>query len=106
MDLYISRLKQLNSRYGDYKETRAAIDFSRSLRDLKFDNLLELRYTDKKRIHNLKYFTWIEQQGKSLEELNRQWYDEDNYWSNITIYAQKLDNLINEFNNKVGILEK
>jgi len=35
------------------------------------DWMQELTYWDKKRMHNLKYFTWIEQQGKQLEELER-----------------------------------
>ena len=29
----------------------------------------ELSYRDRKALHNLKYFTWVEQQGKTLEEL-------------------------------------
>ena len=29
----------------------------------------ELSYYDRKRIHNLKYYTWVEQQGKSYEEI-------------------------------------
>ncbi|MHA2156798.1 MAG: pyridoxal-5-phosphate-dependent protein subunit beta, partial [Candidatus Hodarchaeales archaeon] len=56
-----------------------------------------------KRVHNLKYFTWIEQQGKTLEELNRQWYD-DSYWPSIHKMTPQLDELINQFNTKVGIL--
>jgi len=42
-----------------------------------------LNNLSKKRIHNLKYYTWIVQQGKELEELNAQWYDDENYWGNI-----------------------
>ena len=105
MDLYLSRLKELNNRYGDYKEIRAAIDYQRSLLDLKTDNLLELRYNDKQRIHNLKYFTWVEQQGKSVDELNQQWYDEEMYWGNLYTKAAKLDLLIEKFNTEVGLLE-
>jgi hypothetical protein len=41
-----------------------------------------LNNLSKKRIHNLKYYTWIVQ-GKELEELNAQWYDDENYWGNI-----------------------
>ncbi len=33
------------------------------------DNMLELRYTDRRRVHNLKYFTWVEQQGKTYDEI-------------------------------------
>jgi hypothetical protein len=30
---------------------------------------------DRKRVHNLKYYTWVEQQGKTYEEIQAQWYD-------------------------------
>jgi hypothetical protein len=33
------------------------------------DHLQELTYTDRKRVHNLKYYTWVEQQGKTYEEI-------------------------------------
>ena len=56
----------------------------------------------KKRIHNLKYFTWIEQQGKEMEELNRQWYEHETYWENIFSSASKIDELIMDFNNRVS----
>jgi len=62
-------------------QSRAA-DFARYLQGLTTDNLLELRYTDRRRVHNLKYFTWVEQQGKSYEEIVAQWYDPD-YWTSI-----------------------
>lgn len=42
---------------------------------LKLDNMQELTYADRKRVHNLKYYTWVEQQGKTVEELNALWYD-------------------------------
>ncbi|MHA2296335.1 MAG: pyridoxal-5-phosphate-dependent protein subunit beta [Candidatus Hodarchaeales archaeon] len=103
MELYQSRVQELRSQYGNYSDRDAAIDFHRSVKEIKTDNLLELRYTDKKRIHNLKYFTWIEQQGKNVEELDRQWYDYDNHWNSIHQITPEIDQLINEFNEKVGI---
>ena len=36
------------------------------------NNMIELTYTNHKRIHNLKYYTWVEQQGRTSEELNAQ----------------------------------
>ena len=33
------------------------------------DHLRELTYFDRKALHNFKYFTWVEQQGRSAEEL-------------------------------------
>jgi len=65
----------------------------------------ELTYNDRKRIHNLKYFTWIEQQGKDLEELNTQWYDYENYWNGIHQQVGKIDELIKKFNEKPELLK-
>jgi hypothetical protein len=65
----------------------------------------ELGTLAKKRIHNLKYYTWIEQQGKELEELNAQWYDNDNYWENIHKQSDQIDMLIDSFNQRTGLLK-
>ena len=59
-------------------------------------------YWDRKRIHNLKYYTWVEQQGKTYEEIQAQWYDED-YWTGIQAMADPVDELIREFNSLVGL---
>jgi len=52
----------------------------------------------------LKYFTWIEQQMFSIDELNRQWYDYEEYWGDIQKVTPKIDKLIIEFNNRVDLL--
>ncbi|MCK5158377.1 MAG: pyridoxal-5-phosphate-dependent protein subunit beta, partial [Candidatus Heimdallarchaeota archaeon] len=103
MELYQSRLKEMNSEFGSYKRDDAIKDFHTNLQGQKIDNMLELDYYGRKRIHNLKYFTWIEQQGKDLDELNRQWYD-PNYWKSIQSLIQPIDELIDAFNKKVGLL--
>lgn len=105
MELYGSRLMELKEELGPYEETDAAIDFHRNLKSLTIDYMKELNYYDKKRIHNLKYFTWIEQQGKNMEELESQWYDYENYWGNIHQQVSKIDELIKEFNEKTGLLK-
>jgi hypothetical protein len=56
-------------------------------------------------MHNLKYFTWIEQQGKTVEELNAQWYDE-NYWTEHFHSYIEWDEKIKEFNERTGLLKK
>ena len=55
------------------------------------------------RVHNLKYYTWVEQQGKTYEEINAQWYDRD-YWKNLHGLADKIDEMIDEFNKEVGLI--
>ena len=103
MELYQSRIQELKQELGSYTPRYAAVDYHRSLKDIKTDNMLELTYLQKKRIHHLKYYTWVEQQGKTMEELNQQWYD-DNYWSSIHQMTPKLDSLITQFNEKVGLI--
>jgi len=105
MELYQSRLKEMKTEHGSFSRENAIKAFYAHLRGQKIDNMLELNYLQKKRIHHLKYFTWIEQQGKQLEELNEQWYNPE-YWLNIQNSVKKIDNLIVDFNEKVGISKK
>jgi cysteine synthase A len=63
-----------------------------------------LGYWDRRRIHNLKYFTWVEQQGKTYEEIQAQWYDPD-YWSSSHRKVDEIDALIEEFNEMTGLLK-
>ncbi|MCH7733184.1 MAG: pyridoxal-phosphate dependent enzyme [Candidatus Marinimicrobia bacterium] len=105
MDLYQSRLREQREKSGVYTEIDAAVDFERRLMGLDKDDLLELSYYDKKRMHNLKYFTWVEQQGKNVEELDAQWYDED-YWKNRYSKVEEWDEKIKEFNSRTGLLKE
>ncbi|MCZ6703531.1 MAG: pyridoxal-phosphate dependent enzyme, partial [Ignavibacteria bacterium] len=102
VELYYSRLKEMNEKWGKYNKTQALIDWNAVIKKQGIDYFKELNYYDKKRIHNLKYFTWVEQQGKDVEELDAQWYDE-NYWNERFSIAPHWDELIKKFNDKVGI---
>jgi len=103
MELYGSRLKEMHAEHGEYSDLEAAADYARYLQGLTTDHLLELTYPERRRIHNLKYFTWVEQQGKTFEEIMDQWYDED-YWTNVQSLVPAIDNLIGEFNHDVGLI--
>ncbi|MCF7827321.1 MAG: pyridoxal-phosphate dependent enzyme [Candidatus Marinimicrobia bacterium] len=105
MEMYQSRLTELNQELGDYSEIRAHVDFERYLLGLDDEGVLELSYRDKKRMHNLKYFTWVEQQGKTVEELDAQWYDEA-YWTSRFHLADEWDEKIEAFNAQTGLLKK
>ncbi len=106
MELYGSRLQELTEQYGPYREIDAAADYQRHILGLKTDFMLEAGYWERKRIHNLKYFTWIEQQAKDLDELNRQWYDYPDYWDEIHGQTEEIDRLIRDFNEMTGLLKK
>jgi cysteine synthase A len=105
MELYGSRLLELHEEFGEYREVDAAGDFERCLMGQSTDWMLELSYWDKKRLHNLKYFTWVEQQGKSFEELDAQWYDED-YWKIQLNSYKEWDIQIRRFNERTGLRKR
>ena len=104
MDLYQTRLREMREAYGPYSEIAAAKDYHRYLMGENTANMRELTYYDKRQIHNLKYFTWIEQQGKELDELNAQWYDFPDYWYRVHRQVEDIDRLIGEFNERTGLL--
>lgn len=103
-ELYQSRLAEARKRHGEYTREEAVRDYGQHLAGVKTDSMMELTYLDRKRIHNLKYYTWIEQQMFNVAELNRQWYDYDNYWGSIRQLTPKIDELITQFNRRVGLL--
>jgi cysteine synthase len=100
MAMYGSRLRELDSERGMYGPRQADRDLE-ALRRVAVDNVLELSQVDKRRIHNLKYFSWIEQLGKSLSELRAQWEDHRAYWGGLRAQAGALDAMIEDFNREV-----
>ncbi|MGC9372259.1 MAG: pyridoxal-phosphate dependent enzyme [Thermovirgaceae bacterium] len=106
MELYGSRLKEMEEEYGPYGEIDAAVDFNQHIRGLSVDWMQELGYYDRRRIHNLKYYTWIEQQERELDELNAQWYDAEEYWGSIRKMAPAIDEKIRAFNEMTGLLQE
>ena len=99
-EMYQSRLEEMNIANGPFTQMDAAKVFESSLQRMSIDHFKELTYHDKKAIHNLKYFTWIEQQAKELEDLNQLW-DDRNIWQQLFAQTEQWDELINEFNERV-----
>ncbi|WP_457576856.1 pyridoxal-phosphate dependent enzyme [Desulfomarina sp.] len=102
MQLYESRLKELENERGIYTDFQAQKDLE-LISAITMDHTEELSYYGKKTLHNLKYYTWVEQQGRTVEELNDQWYDHDNYWYSIFNQVDVIDELITDFNSRVGL---
>jgi cysteine synthase len=100
MEMYESRLRELNEERGEFTTLDAAAAYHRYLLGQGIDYVQELGYYDRKRVHNLKYYTWVEQQGKTYEEIQAQWYDPD-YWTSIQAMVDPIDEMIEAFNNRV-----
>ncbi len=104
-DMYKSRVEELREARGEYTQLQAAKDMEKCLMGQETDYFKELNYVDRKAIHNLKYYTWIEQQAKELEDLNQLWYDRK-IWDQIHDQVERWDELIMEFNDRTGLLKE
>ena len=104
-EMYSSRLAELNEERGAYDTLQAVRDFEKCLAGISCDNMKELTYNDRKAIHNLKYYTWVEQQGKETEELNQLWYDRE-LWDRMFLQTERWDELINDFNRRTGLTDQ
>ena len=101
VDMYRSRLGEQTAENGPFTALTAAKAHTGSLERQAVDHFKELTYPERKAIHNLKYYTWVEQQGKTHEELCAQWDPE--YWRQLfTEEAAAFDQLITAFNRKVA----
>lgn len=105
MELYGTRIAEYREQYGAFDAAAAAETYARDLQGVTTDHLEELTYTSRKRIHNLKYYTWVEQQGKTYQEIQAQWYD-PGYWTDVQKQADQVDALITEFNERVGLIQQ
>jgi cysteine synthase len=75
--------------------------FSRWMLGADTEDLLETSTRDRARIFNLGYFTWVEQQGLSLEDFVAR--REQSYWSALRDKLPKWDEMIQEFNSRTAV---
>jgi len=101
--LYSSRLEELTAERGAYSAELASNDRARYLDGITLDYLRELTYADRKALHNFKYFTWVEQQGRSADELRELWNPD--FWDQTFAQAGEWDRQIEAFNKQTGVLE-
>lgn len=95
-DLYKSRLVELEAKHGKYSNEDALRHIAANLQGCTTDNSRELSFHDRKQLHNFKYFTWVEQQQRDVEELRELW-DRD-FWPEMYAGAMEWDAAIEKFN--------
>ena len=99
-EMYSSRLIEQTAAHGVYSREKALVDHARWLLGATPDYVRELSYHDRKTLHNFKYFTWVEQQGRTVSELRQLW-DRD-YWTEIFNVTEHWDRRIAEFNERIN----
>ena len=106
MELYSSRLQEMEATHGPYTGHLADQHFGRYLQGISTSHMRELSYAGRKALHNFKYFTWVEQQGRTTDELRQLW-DED-FWQEVFSreVVDEWDRLIDSFNQATGLSNK
>lgn len=72
IDRYYSVMDWLQGEEGVMDEALAAQRMASTFHGQKLDYIAEGDQMNRSRWHNLKYYTWVEQQGKTVEELDAQ----------------------------------
>lgn len=85
---------------GELTETGAAAVHGRHLADVDVAHMVDCTEADRRRIFNLGYYTWVEQQGTPFElfEARRS----QGFWRELRRYLEVWDTMIDDFNAQVG----
>jgi cysteine synthase len=101
-EMYGTEAEKAKDQYfgGQFDEIAAAETFGQHLKGIATDHLIELDRHGKERIFNLGYYTWVEQQGVSLEDFDAR--RDPEFWNDLTTYVDVWDGMIDDFNQAVG----
>jgi len=96
-DLYQTELSHAEQRYfnGSFTELDAAETFGRYLMGAVTDHMLELSRRERERVFNLGYYTWVEQQGVTVEDFDRR--RDQAFWNDLMGLVPIWDNMIDNF---------
>jgi cysteine synthase len=86
---------------GGFDDAAAAETFGRSLEGVDTDHFLELGERDRERVFNLGYFTWVEQQGVSVEDFTAR--RSQRFWRDLRDQLPLWDSMIEELNARTGL---
>jgi cysteine synthase len=93
----------IESRFGGkFDGATAGAEFARWMLGADTDNMLELTHAERTRIFNLGYFTWVEQQGVSIQDFVRR--ADQAFWRALRDDIPQWDDAINEMNGRTGAL--
>jgi hypothetical protein len=95
IDRYYSVMEWLQQEEGVMDTAMAAHRMASTFHGQKVDYILEGCRESRERWHNLKYYTWVEQQGKTVEELDAQ--RDPEWWREHQQMVGKIDEAIMAF---------
>ena len=86
---------------GGFDAVAAGEVFGRWMLGAGTDHLLDMTTEDRERVFNLGYYTWVEQQGISVQDFVAR--RKQAYWSALREKLPRWDEMIKEFNAKSGV---
>jgi len=86
---------------GGFDEIAAAEEFGRWMLAAGTSNLLETTRADRRRIFDLGYYTWVEQQGVPVDTFTARW--DPSFWAGLRALPPGWDEMISEFNSRTGV---
>jgi cysteine synthase len=92
IDRYHSVMKNMADVYGEIDDARAAAYVEAIFHGAKTDWIKDGTPDARRQWHNLKYFSWIEQQGKAVEELDAQ--KDPEWWIGHQLLIPEMDSRI------------
>jgi cysteine synthase len=94
LDRYPSVLRRLEKTTGPLTREKAEANLASIFHGQKLDWITEGTVENRERWHNLKYFTWVEQQGKTVAELDAQ--RSERWWSDEAALSADMDRRLRE----------
>jgi hypothetical protein len=97
-DMYHTEMSIAQDKYyrSGFAEVQAAEAFGQSILGAGIDHMQELGRFDRERVFNLAYYTWVEQQGTSLEDFDRR--RDQAFWDDLLDLVPIWDGMIDRFN--------
>ena len=97
-DMYQTEMSIAEKKYfdGEFDTVRAAETFGQAILGAGIDHMQELGRFDRERVFNLAYYTWVEQQGVSLENFDQR--RDQSFWDGLLNLVSVWDDMIDRFN--------
>ena len=102
-ELYVSEMAKARARFfaGGTNESAVAKAIAEHLDNTNSDHTLVLSEVDRNRIFNLGYFTWVEQQGVTVEEFETR--RSQDFWRGLRPHFAAWDSRIQELNRETRV---
>jgi cysteine synthase len=85
---------------GEFSHTDAAEVFGQHLGHVTTEDMIDMTEADRRRVFQLGYYTWVEQQGTPFELFEERRHQD--FWRGLRRYLGVWDEMIGEFNGRVA----